>query len=1193
MSDFYYQVGGSLISSAPSYIPRAADQLLYEALIQGEFCYVLNSRQMGKSSLMVQVRDRLKQTGCSCAVLDMTNIGSENVTPPHWYKGIVTSIGRSFQPLRRFGFRKWWSEQGDLPLPQLLNIFIDELLLPSLPDQDIFIFIDEIDSILSLPFAVDDFFAFIRACYNQRAIDSRYRRLQFAIFGVAKPADLIRDRTKTPFNIGTAIPLNGFSLEEAMPLAAGFQIAEGNATEILRAILDWTKGQPFLTQKLCQLVIRLVQESANGQVHVPPGSEAYWIDTIVQTHILKDWENQDEPEHLRTIRNRVLSDPKVSGRLLGRYQHVLRSDPEGADSDISAVDSVRCQNEEQDLILSGLVVYRAGSLQVKNRIYRTVFNLNWVNQQLNQMRPYSRFLTDWLQSERQDESRLLRGQALADAQQWTQGKRLSDEDYQYLAASVEADRRQVQQALEAERGRAITAELIQTRKAKRLANRLLMTMSAVVLLTIGLGISLYSLYREANQGRKVAQISEMKALLSSARGNFESHRQLKALEDAVNGANLVRTVADMPQDLVQQFHETTEWMLDRISAVNLIRIGPGLKTFDIDPAGARLATASQGGTIQIWSIQGERLQKISQAHLGDINALHFSPDGERLLSAGGDRTLKIWSRSGQLLNTLSGHDLEVTQAEFSPDGRYIASRSSDRQLLLWSSDGRLLRRLPPTKVFTWSPDSRLLAIIPQKKLIQLITLDGKIESQFQTRASTYRIRFSPDGQALAQASVDKTIRLWRRDGTLLQTLQGHEATVIRDVSFTRDGSYLASVSADKTVRLWQVDLPQDRIASRRGRVQGSSTLIKVLRGHQATVNAVQFSPDRRWLASAAEDGTLRIWQPFQDNRQTLVGHRDFISALAVGPDGETVVSVSPARQMHLWRRLEDRNFRAFGQIAAHSASTRDVIFNSKTGQIITCSRSGEIKVWRATGDLDYQIQESVQVNAVALSPDGQWLASALDNQAIHLRRRAGRFQIDADIKLMGHQGPVQHVAFSPDGQTLITSAADKTIKMWRWSPKLQTFELNQTLTGHQAEVRTLAFMPQSDRFVSASVDKTIRVWSIDGKHLRTLEGHQGPVWDLAVHPQSDRLVSASLDGTVKLWTSEGQLLRTFFQHQSAVRSVAFSPDGQQIISGGDDQRVQIWDYAEMLDRDNISTLCRWGKDYFNHGLSELPPACNL
>ena len=76
------------------------------------------------------------------------------------------------------------------------------------------IFIDEIDSVLSLNFPTDDFFTFIRACYNQRVDQPAYNRLTFALLGVATPSDLIQDKKRTPFNIGRAIELNGFEWHE-------------------------------------------------------------------------------------------------------------------------------------------------------------------------------------------------------------------------------------------------------------------------------------------------------------------------------------------------------------------------------------------------------------------------------------------------------------------------------------------------------------------------------------------------------------------------------------------------------------------------------------------------------------------------------------------------------------------------------------------------------------------------------------------------------------------------------------------------------------------------------------------------------------------------------------------------------------------------------------------------------------------
>jgi len=137
-------------------------------------------------------------------------------------------------------------------------------------------------------------------------------------------------------------------------------------------------------------------------------------------------------------------------------------------------------------------VKKQSLLKVKNRIYEQIFNLKWVDKQLGQLRPYSQTFDAWVTSQQQDLSRVLRGQALKDAQSWAQGKSLIDLDYQFLAASEEIDRREVQQALEAERTKEIEARLteqqkrlIQETKAAKQQRILLFAVSKVIRRSFG------------------------------------------------------------------------------------------------------------------------------------------------------------------------------------------------------------------------------------------------------------------------------------------------------------------------------------------------------------------------------------------------------------------------------------------------------------------------------------------------------------------------------------------------------------------------------------------------------------------------------------------------------------------------------------------------------------------------------------
>ncbi|HHP7244281.1 MAG TPA: GAF domain-containing protein, partial [Elainellaceae cyanobacterium] len=261
-----------------------------------------------------------------------------------------------------------------------------------------------------------------------------YMQLTWALFGAASPHELIADSRRTPFNIGTAIALPGFTLEEAKPLLQGLAGVVETPQMVLAAILQWTEGQPFLTQKICRLVQQSDRQLKDSPIDIPPGAEASWIEDLIRSHVIQHWEVQDEPEHLRTIRNLLIHNSAQAGRLLGIYQQILCSN-RGLSLDLTGE-----ADEWMPLTLSGLVVRSGDRLIVRNRIYSEIFNLDWVKRQLANLRPYSDALETWVYSGYQDESQLLQEQDLYDAQAWTVGKSLSDLDYQFLAASQLCDR---------------------------------------------------------------------------------------------------------------------------------------------------------------------------------------------------------------------------------------------------------------------------------------------------------------------------------------------------------------------------------------------------------------------------------------------------------------------------------------------------------------------------------------------------------------------------------------------------------------------------------------------------------------------------------------------------------------------------------------------------------------------------------
>ncbi|MBW4458242.1 MAG: AAA-like domain-containing protein [Nostoc indistinguendum CM1-VF10] len=459
-----YIFSGSLPENAITYVIREADTQLYEGLKAGKFCYVLNSRQSGKSSLRVRTMQRLRLEGVECAAIDLSAGGIQNVPPEQWYADLIDTLIDSFGLDLDFG--DWWEANQLNSLVTRFRKFIEEVLLVEV-QKNIVIFIDEIDSVLSLNFPTDDFFALIRACYNKRVDNPEYKRLSFCLLGVASPRNLIEDKQRTPFNIGQAISLKGFQLNEVEPLEKGLHDKFSSPQVIMQEILQWTGGQPFLTQKLCQF---MVEESEQEN----PRS----VEQVVRSRIIENWESQDEPEHLRTIQARILRDEQRAGYLLELYQQVRLSEEQ---AEVIADETL----EQSELQLSGLVVRQQGKLKIYNQIYRRIFNSSWIETQLNNLRPYSENFRFWVASGGTDESRLLRGKALEEAEEWAIEKNLSYQDKQFLAASKE---KEIQEEIATKEQEATLERERKDKEAAETRNQLLYQANKKAQRQIGIGV---------------------------------------------------------------------------------------------------------------------------------------------------------------------------------------------------------------------------------------------------------------------------------------------------------------------------------------------------------------------------------------------------------------------------------------------------------------------------------------------------------------------------------------------------------------------------------------------------------------------------------------------------------------------------------------------------------------------------------
>lgn len=357
----FFVAGGTLRTSAPSYVTRPADAELLQQLQAGEFCYVLTPRQMGKSSLMVRTAQRLRAEGGRVVIIDLTSIGASSsaISADQWYLGLLSRM-RSDLRLAT-DVQAWWQAHSAFSVSQRFTDFLQQVVLTECADK-VAILIDEIDSTLNLPFR-DDFFAAIRALYNERAHNPIYSRLTFALFGVATPTDLIQDRERTPFNIGRRIDLREFTPVDAEPLRQGLthRLPE-QATAIFQRIFYWTNGHPYLTQKLCHAVVLQPGEWQAEQIEQT-------VDQLVHTAFLSE-EGRKDP-NLTFVQDRILTSPEQERRQMLRLYRRVRSGERVADDDRSPT-----QNR---LELYGLVGVAQGMLRVRNRIYEKVFTPAWVD----------------------------------------------------------------------------------------------------------------------------------------------------------------------------------------------------------------------------------------------------------------------------------------------------------------------------------------------------------------------------------------------------------------------------------------------------------------------------------------------------------------------------------------------------------------------------------------------------------------------------------------------------------------------------------------------------------------------------------------------------------------------------------------------------------------------------------------------
>jgi WD40 repeat protein/DNA replication protein DnaC len=592
-------------------------------------------------------------------------------------------------------------------------------------------------------------------------------------------------------------------------------------------------------------------------------------------------------------------------------------------------------------------------------------------------------------------------------------------------------------------------------------------------------------------------------------------------------------------------------------------------------------------------------------HSDIITDVNLSPNEKVLASASKDKTVRLWNFKNENITNYRSSDTQVNKALFSPNGQIIATNNwEDDTLKIWRRDGTFLRTIQgDSSVMSFSPDSQALITGSRDDVIKLWTSEGKEVIWKNKIDSIASIKLSYDGQIIATVGTDRTVRLWKRDGTPITVLHKYPVNRNREnqipaVVFSPDSQIIATFGNDNKVKLWKSD----------------GTLIKTMPGHAQSIKQVVFSKDSRLIATIGDDNFIKLWEPDGTLIAILTGHHHRVTNVIFSPNNKILASIDSAKvrggnsQIRLWRSngtplsepiddyggreiyfSPDSNFIAsthqggliklwkqdgtfITTLAGHRDTVNDVSFSRNGQTIVSASGDNTVRVWKrqpTTGKFEKSFktlrEHNAAVNSVSVSPDSQIIASASDDKTVKLWDREGKL-----IQLLEpiFRGKVHQVDFSGDGKIILAYSLYKNQESRNnylisvWKKDGNQFKYLKSIETHKNDY--LSFSPSlgKSRSEIAYVNKedSLKLWNINsGTLLASFKGHTHWINSVAFSSDGQFIASASDDKTIKLWDNSGQLIQNFIGHREPVNSISFNPkESGQLASASDDKTVRLW-----------------------------------
>ena len=1103
----FYTTGGTVQAGDGIYLPRPADTELLQLCQAGEFVYILTARQMGKSSLMGATADSLRQQNVLPLVLDLQSIGTE-ATAEQWYLGLLIELEKDLEENHGLSLSvdlfDWWQTHNNLGMTQRFTLFFRDVLLQDF-SQPIVVFVDEIDTTLSLSFT-DDFFIAIRYFYTARAQTPAFNRLSFVLLGAAMPGDLIKDSQRTPFNIGSRLDLEDFTLQEALPLAKGLELPASQAQKILEWVLHWTGGHPYLTQRLCQVLV----ETSERKEHSFDWTKA-GVEQVVRRTFLEGGDRSDR--NLQFVRDRLTSKTNTvnSEDLLRTYRDIWKGK--------------RVEDDERSLIkshlkLSGIVKQASDhSLTLRNPLYRRIFDKQWIKANLPE---------SW----------------------WERNKDVLRWAVPVTAVSVVSAIAMGTLSLVALHQRSL-AQSQNIRASANAAKFYLLSNQPLDGMTTA--IDAWQTVERFKRQDTAESVLSHSALIHAAYYNFEFNRNIS---QAVVDPSVLRTgfrernSRDLPIGVRALSPDGTTVVVGYNSVelrslsssdttpISFSAVDGTVVDAAFSPSGEEVAIASANGTVKIWNTQGQEIATFDYGNR--IDRVTFSPDGKTIAIVGRGNSIQLWNFSVNNVSTLASLDTVLQAVTFSPNGRILATASRNGNVLLWdASTGQALATLThgnnPVTSITISPDGTAIAAADNQGRIKLWDISsGREIADFSHRSSgNTTVAFSPNATLIASTGQDGSIQLWNRQGTLLQTLEGHsEGTSL--IRFSNDNTL---ISADDTWKVWSRidDAPQP--------------LIQSVEAHEFSNGAIAFSSDGTMLASASQDGIVKVLSQTGESLHEFDNLDVEISAIAFGPNNNTLALGDVSGQVKLWDFKDSNQVKAIGE---HVSPVIDLAFHPNENILLAADANGVIKRRNLETQTTQQLQPQNDINyitSVAFSRDGNTIAIASD---------------DNTVRMLDAEG-LQIATLSFQGQD---------------SPTLNEQEASNIFSD-------LAFSPAGDILAWANVDSRVTLWTRDGQLLTVLNGHRDNVTGVAFSADGRIIATSSNDGSLRLWNREGELLNILDSDQDGQRSVlfglAFSPVSNTLATSNDLGFIEFW---ELNPQALISWNCNWLQDYLQSAPAE-------